>query len=63
MTGAVAGYVLTDATSSRRGRSAVVIGSRLIQPGHDAEVIFEAEVWVRPLGGRAERWRWRSSAR
>lgn len=28
--GAVAGYVLTDATSSRRGRSAVVIGSRLI---------------------------------
>lgn len=30
VTGAVAGYVLTDATSSRRGRSAVAIGSRLI---------------------------------
>jgi Family of unknown function (DUF6313) len=30
VTGAVAGYVLTDAVSSRRGRSAVVIGSRLI---------------------------------
>jgi hypothetical protein len=30
VTGAVAGYVLTDATSSRRGRSAVTIGSRLI---------------------------------
>lgn len=30
VTGAVAGYVLTDATSSRRGRSTVVIGSRLI---------------------------------
>lgn len=30
VTGAVAGYVLTDATSSRRGRSDVVIGNRLI---------------------------------
>jgi hypothetical protein len=30
VTGAVAGYVVTDATSSRRGRSAVVVGSRFI---------------------------------
>ena len=30
VTGAVAGYVITDATSSRRGRPAVMVGSRFI---------------------------------